>query len=86
MHTSFYLASRSPRRRELLKQLNVKFDLLLLRMSGPRGTDVDETQRPGEAAIDYVERTAREKAAFGLRVLGMRSKILSRTGSPSVME
>lgn len=75
MHTSIYLASRSPRRRELLKQLGVKFDPLLLRLSGPRGADVDETQQPGERAEDYVLRTACEKAAFGLRVLGMRSML-----------
>jgi len=75
MPTSIYLASRSPRRRELLKQLGVRFDPLLLRISGPRGADVDEMQHPGESAADYVERTAREKAAFGLRVLGMRSML-----------
>jgi len=75
MHSSIYLASRSPRRRELLKQLGVKFDPLLLRLSGPRGADVDEQQHPGETGADYVERTAREKAAFGLRVLGMRSMV-----------
>ena len=75
MPSSIYLASRSPRRRELLKQLGVKFDPLLLRLSGPRGADVDELQHPGEPAADYVERTAREKAAFGLRVLSMRSML-----------
>jgi septum formation protein len=75
MHSSIYLASRSPRRRELLKQLGVKFDPLLLRLSGPRGADIDETQHPGESGADYVERTAREKAAFGLQVLGMRSMV-----------
>jgi septum formation protein len=75
MPSSIYLASRSPRRRELLKQLGVKFDPLLLRLSGPRGADVDETQHPGESAADYVERTAREKASFGLQVLGMRSML-----------
>jgi septum formation protein len=75
MPSSIYLASRSPRRRELLKQLGVKFDPLLLRLSGPRGADVDEQQHPGEAAAEYVERTAREKAAFGLQVLGMRSML-----------
>ncbi|MGH6609520.1 MAG: Maf family protein, partial [Burkholderiaceae bacterium] len=36
-----YLASRSPRRRELLKQIGVKFDTLLLRLANPRGPDVD---------------------------------------------
>lgn len=75
-HTSIYLASRSPRRRELLKQLGVKFDPLLLRLSGPRGADIDEQQHSGEPAADYVERTAREKATFGLQVLGMRSMML----------
>lgn len=75
MPASIYLASRSPRRRDLLKQLGVKFDPLLLRLSGPRGADVDESQHAGETAADYVERTAREKAAFGLQVLGMRSML-----------
>ena len=75
MPASIYLASRSPRRKELLKQLGVKFDPLLLRLAGPRGPDVDEAQRPDESAADYVERTAREKAAFGLQVLTMRSML-----------
>jgi septum formation protein len=73
--SSIYLASRSPRRRELLKQLGVKFDPLLLRLSGPRGTDVDEQQHPDEPATEYVERVTREKASFGLQVLGMRSML-----------
>ena len=66
-----YLASRSPRRRELLKQIGIKFDPLLLRLANPRGPDVDESQHDG----DYVERTARQKAAFGLDVLRMRSML-----------
>lgn len=52
------LASASPRRRELLSQLGVEFELV-------RG-DIDETQLPGEAATDYVLRLARQKAAAGL--------------------
>lgn len=68
-----YLASRSPRRRELLKQIGVKFDALLLRLATPRGPDIDESQQLGEGCADYVERTARDKAAFGLNVLRMRS-------------
>ena len=75
MQSPIYLASRSPRRRELLKQIGVKFDPLLLRLATPRGPDVDEAQHADESAADYVERTAREKAAFGLEVLGMRSMI-----------
>lgn len=68
-----YLASRSSRRRELLKQIGVKFEPLLLRLTQPRGADVDETQRDGEAPGEYVERVAREKAECALRILGMRA-------------
>ncbi|MDQ3188354.1 MAG: Maf family nucleotide pyrophosphatase [Pseudomonadota bacterium] len=75
MPGTLYLASRSPRRRDLLKQIGVKFDSLLLRLANPRGPDVDENQRPDESCVDYVERTAREKASFGLDVLRMRSML-----------
>ncbi|WP_317205028.1 Maf family protein [Janthinobacterium sp.] len=59
-----YLASKSPRRRELLRQIGVDFELLLLRSDGPRGADVTEEVREGEAALDYVARVANEKAAY----------------------
>jgi septum formation protein len=75
MPAAIYLASRSPRRRELLKQIGVKFDPLLLRLATPRGPDVDEHQKNGESPADYVDRTAREKATFGLEVLGMRTML-----------
>lgn len=57
-----YLASRSPRRRELLNQMGVAFDLLLLRENQPRGADIDESPREGEPADDYVRRVCLEKA------------------------
>lgn len=60
-----YLASRSPRRREILTQIGVRFEMLLLRDGGGREVDVDETPRPGEPAQDYVIRLAREKAETG---------------------
>ena len=67
-----YLASRSPRRRELLHQIHVNFDLLLFR-TGPRAdVDVSETPEEGEAAHDYVVRIARAKA------LGAVNRIESR--------
>ena len=44
-----YLASRSARRRELLKQIGVKFEPLMLRLSAPRGADVDESRHDGES-------------------------------------
>ncbi|SHG40288.1 nucleoside triphosphate pyrophosphatase [Massilia sp. CF038] len=59
-----YLASKSPRRRELLRQIGIDFELLMLRNDTPRGPDVTESILPGEAAADYVARVALEKAAF----------------------
>jgi septum formation protein len=52
------LASASPRRRELLSQLGIDFDLVKV--------DVDESQFPQEAATDYVLRLAKTKAQAGL--------------------
>ena len=57
-----YLASRSPRRVELLKQIGVSFESLLLREALPRQADVDEVRLVGEAPADYVYRIARTKA------------------------
>jgi septum formation protein len=52
--TRFVLASGSPRRRELLSQLGLVFDV--------EAADVDESVRSGERPAAYVERLAREKA------------------------
>jgi septum formation protein len=49
-----YLASASPRRRELLDQLGLRFDVL--------PADIDESVRPGEEAAEYVQRLAGEKS------------------------
>ncbi|MCU0805907.1 MAG: Maf family nucleotide pyrophosphatase [Burkholderiales bacterium] len=67
--TRIYLASRSPRRRELLKQIGVNFEVLLFREHFGRGADVDEVPHPGEKPEDYVRRVTRDKADTGwLRV------------------
>jgi len=66
-----YLASQSPRRRELLKQIGVAFDVLTLRVVAGR-MDVIEVPRAGEAAPDFVQRMAIEKAACGWRAVDMR--------------
>jgi len=61
-----YLASRSPRRRELLAQIGVKFEPLLFR-GGPReDPDTDESPQPGEQPDAYVRRvtTAKVQAAW----------------------
>ena len=57
-----YLASRSPRRRELLAQIDVRFHLLLFRDQPRQPPDVDETPLVDEAPDVYVQRLARLKA------------------------
>ena len=47
-----YLASRSPRRRELLKQLGVTFEVLLFREAERRGADIVETPQDGVRPVD----------------------------------
>jgi septum formation protein len=70
--TDLYLASRSSRRRELLRQIGVRFEPLLLRLSMPRGPDIDETPHPGEDPATFVARVAVAKAQLGLEVVGLR--------------
>jgi len=72
-----YLASRSPRRRELLSQIGVRYHLLLFR-ERPRGNtaepqDIDEAPLEGEAPAAYVERMARAKADAGWRRMLQRN-------------
>jgi len=66
-----YLASQSPRRRELLKQLGVAFDVLALRAVAGR-MDVIEIPGEGEAAPDFAQRMAAEKASCGWRAVDVR--------------
>src|SRR5688572_15414406 len=68
-----YLASRSPRRRELLSQIGVRYHLLLFRARPDAPPDVDETLQPGEAPDAYVERVARAKAEAGWKLLRLRN-------------
>jgi septum formation protein len=68
-----YLASRSPRRRDLLKQIGVPFELLLLREDLRRGVDVDETPMADESAGVYVLRIARLKAEMAVRQIAYRN-------------
>lgn len=72
-----YLASKSPRRAELLDRLGIAYRLL--------DVDVPEIRAPGEAAADYVLRVARDKAAAGwaqvagetgARVLGADTEVV----------
>lgn len=58
----FYLASASPRRRQLLEQLGLRFEVVV--------ADVDETPKAGELPADYVLRVARAKATAVAERLG----------------
>lgn len=58
---SIYLASRSPRRRELLQQIAVDFAVI--------NPDIDETPHAAELPLDYVRRIAIEKAQAGKALL-----------------
>lgn len=58
---ALFLASASPRRRELLQQIGVPFSLLAV--------SIDETPQPGESPEVYVQRLALGKARAGLALL-----------------
>jgi septum formation protein len=68
-----YLASQSPRRRELLKQIGVNFAMLLLRSDPRRMVDVDETPLPDELPEAYVLRISETKARVGWDALVSRN-------------
>jgi septum formation protein len=57
--TFIYLASQSPRRRQLLEQIDVRHELLLPRAD--EDAEALEAERPGELPADYVERVTRAK-------------------------
>ena len=65
---TLYLASGSPRRRELLTQIAVPF----LTQIAP----IDENALPGESPIAYVERLARAKAQAGLAALAETADVV----------
>ena len=72
LDNKIYLASKSPRRRELLRQVGVDFELLMLRSGGDRPADVSEIELPGETPAIYVARVAGEKAAFAFNIVQLR--------------
>jgi septum formation protein len=71
-----YLASKSPRRRDLLRQVGVDFELLMVRSDPVRGPDVTEEPYEGEDPHEYVARVASEKGAFAWSVLQQRRQPL----------
>ena len=74
-----YLASQSPRRRELLGRLGLPFGIIDL--------DVPEQRAPGEPAEDYVRRVAREKAGAGLlQVMGNPTAVVLGSDTEVVLD
>ncbi|MEG3192836.1 Maf family protein [Lysobacter sp. D1-1-M9] len=74
-----YLASKSPRRRELLARLGLEFGAIDL--------DLPEHRQPGEPAEVYVRRVAREKAVAGLaQVVGDRSALVLGSDTEVVLD
>ena len=75
--TSLYLASRSPRRRELLAGLGYRFEVL--------DAAIDEDRADGETPARYVERMAREKALAGLDAVEGRGAAGPESPPPAVL-
>ena len=70
MPNTIYLASASPRRREILASLG--FQPVLL------PAEIDETALPGEAVVDYVSRMARQKNAAARQLATQRGLALAQ--------
>lgn len=79
LRTMLYLASKSPRRRELLGRLGLEPRLLDL--------DIPEVRQPGEPALDYVRRVSREKAGAGLLdVVGVPGAVVLAADTEVVLD
>lgn len=72
-----YLASASPRRAELLRQINVDFELLPV--------DIDESAHERELPADYVTRMARSKAVRGRELLSDRAEGAHVLGADTII-
>ena len=70
MPNTIYLASASPRRREILVSLGFQPVLLT--------AEIDETVLPGEAVEDYVSRMARQKNAAARQLAAQRGLALAQ--------
>jgi septum formation protein len=73
-----FLASQSPRRRQLLEQLDVPFTVV--------DVDVAEVRGSNELPRDYVSRVARDKAVAGLAVLGDADAIVLGADTEVVLD
>lgn len=72
MYSFIYLASQSPRRQELLKQMGVQFELLLAKPG--EDTELIELPLANETARDYVKRVTLAKSTLALERWGQSDK------------
>lgn len=78
MTTQVFLASGSPRRKELLTQLGYQFEILSI--------DVEEVHQSHETPLMYVERLSKDKAQAGVRVLELtKNKYVPVLGSDTIV-
>lgn len=79
MHASaqVILASASPRRRELLEQIGITVRV--------QAVDIDESRKPNEAVMDFVQRLAMEKAQRGYDT-AKNDEALPVLGSDTIVE
>lgn len=78
MTTQVFLASGSPRRKELLTQLGYQFELLSI--------DVEEVHQSHETPLMYVERLSKDKAQAGVRALELtKNKRVPVLGSDTIV-
>ena len=68
-----YLASRSPRRHDLLRQIGIRFEELRFREAPGRPPDVVEGALDAEPPHHYVERIARTKSSVGWQQMQRRA-------------
>ncbi len=73
-----YLASRSPRRVELLKQIGIHCEIL--------PADIDETPHMNELPTEYVMRLARQKAEAALQNVLVKAKPLPVIAADTTVE
>lgn len=71
MKSFVYLASQSPRRRQLLEQIGVRYELLL--PSPDEDAEALELLLPGEAPLTYVKRVTRLKLEAAMARLRARN-------------
>ncbi len=69
MKEQLVLASASPRRKELLDQIGVNYRVY--------SVNIDETPKPSELPVDYVDRVAADKSAACLRELQCQLPVLA---------